>query len=58
MLKPVKRDVLNIFIAETSLIKESIINLFNFKEIECDYPLVSFWVTSVINVTKMMLFVS
>jgi len=58
MLKPVKSDVLNNFIAETSLIKESIINLFNFKEIECDYPLVSFWVTSVINVTKMMLFVS
>jgi len=58
MLKPVKSDVLNIFIAETRLIKKIIINLFNFKEIECNYPLVSFWVTSVINVTKMMLFVS
>jgi len=31
MLKPVKSDVLNIFIAESSLIKEIIINLFKFK---------------------------
>jgi len=58
MLKLVKSDGLNLFITETSLIKEKVINPFNFKEIECNFRRVLFWSCFVKNVTKMMLFVS
>jgi hypothetical protein len=58
MLKPVKSDDLNLFITETRFIKETIIYLFNFNEIECGFQRVLFWLTCVENVTEMMLFVS
>jgi hypothetical protein len=58
MLKLVKSDGLNLFIPETSFIKEIIIKPFNFKEIECDFRRVLFWPDCVKNVTEMMLFVS
>jgi len=58
MLKPIKNDGLNLFIAETGIIKENIINSFRFREIECGFRLVLFWLKRVKNVTKMMLFVS
>lgn len=58
MLKLVKSDGLNLFITETSLIKENMINSFNFKGIECDFRRVLFWHDCVKNVTKMLLFVS
>lgn len=58
MLKPVKSDDLNLFITETRFIKETIIYLFNFNEIECGFQRVLFGLTCVENVTEMMFIVS
>lgn len=58
MLKPIKNRDRERFITEVAIIKERIINSFNFNRIECDNARDSFWLACLENVMKMMLFVS